>query len=95
MALVLAALAPSAGCSCSPRCSLGSRQRSPNRSCPWLPIFPRRQRRGATVGTILAGILTGILLSRTLAGFVATHRGWREMFWLGVPMAMAGGFLMM
>lgn len=52
------------------------------------------ERRGKVIGTVLAGILTGILLSRTVAGFVATHGGWREMFWLGVPIAFATAFAM-
>jgi predicted MFS family arabinose efflux permease len=43
---------------------------------------------GRTVGTILSGVLLGILLARTLSGFIAAHFGWRAMFWLAAVMAV-------
>lgn len=38
--------------------------------------------RGKVVGTIMSGLLVGILLSRTLSGFVGELWGWRAMFWI-------------
>jgi predicted MFS family arabinose efflux permease len=38
------------------------------------------ERRGRVVGTIMSGLLTGLLLARVFSGFVGAYAGWRVVF---------------
>lgn len=48
-------------------------------------------KRGKVVGTIMSGLLLGILLARTVAGLLADLGGWRTVYWVasGLMVAMA------
>lgn len=51
----------------------------------FIPIasqFSRPENKGRNVGIVISGLLTGILASRVISGFIGELFGWREMYYI-------------
>jgi predicted MFS family arabinose efflux permease len=94
MALVAAALAPTAFTLLLASFLVGATSSVAQQIVPFAASLASDSNRGIIVGRVMSGVLCGILLGRTVAGFVATWFGWRATFWFAVPAMLAAAALM-
>ncbi len=80
VALLLVALAPSINLLIAGSVLIGMFASVTHVALPIAPDLVSHEQRGRAIGTVMTGLLLGILLARTFAGWVSGIHGWRWVF---------------
>ena len=90
----LIALAPSLPLLALASALIGITSVVPHLVLPFAAQISAPEIRGRVVGTILGGLLIGILLARTASGLIGAAFGWRAVYWMAAAlMASLGAVL--
>lgn len=80
IALLIAACAPSLMTLVGASFLLGAFATLAQQAAPFAAEIAHPSRRGQAVGTVMSGLLVGILLARTVSGLIGQYLGWRIVF---------------
>jgi predicted MFS family arabinose efflux permease len=86
-ALALAGLSPTLPALAAASFAVGLTGIAPQVAVPFAAALTPPERRGKAVGTVMTGLIVGILLARTVAGLAGAAFGWRAVF-LGAAASM-------
>ncbi|MGI4803796.1 MAG: MFS transporter [Janthinobacterium lividum] len=88
VSLLLAAFAPNYPVMMIASFLIGFTSIVPQLIIPMAAHLSKPEERGKTVGQVMSGLLIGILLSRTISGYVGAHFGWQLMFMIAAGMML-------
>jgi predicted MFS family arabinose efflux permease len=80
--LILAAIAPKFEVLIVANIIIGLTSVSAQLIIPAASVLASPLSRGKVIGTVMSGLFAGILLARTVSGFVGEYAGWRAMYWI-------------
>ena len=86
VALLLAAWSPSIHILMLASFLIGAFSVIPQLIVPMAAHLSNPEQRGKTIGFVMSGLLIGILLSRTVSGYIGAHLGWRAMFFIAAAL---------
>jgi predicted MFS family arabinose efflux permease len=88
-AAILTAISPNLALLSAASLLLGLTSIVPHLILPFAAQISAPAERGRVVGTVLSGLLIGILGARTVSGFVGAALGWRAMYWIAAALMLA------